>query len=195
MADGGFGWSEGIAALSLGVSGIALLWAKTSADAAKQANRLQLHNNQRQLLVAFDAIHSRVFILQEGFEAKELIGFEEHAITCYLYVSKDLAERIVDYYKRCFQIELDEYSVTLLARRIQRFSERDQKEGERLARELNDKSKSAETFIKKLIEDGKRINEDLRNEIRIDPPKPNLWETLLYEYNKPFDWGDEKEPE
>lgn len=197
MADGGFGWSEGIAALSLGVSGIALLWAKASADAAKQANSLQLHGYRRSLLLGFTEllINAKLGYVVLRFEKAFL--FEEHSKTCYLYVSNDLSDRIKIFYDRCVKVAQINDEKSYVDENLRSYDkELFSAEGYKiLASDSVRLQKEALAIVKENLPFGDQILIDLRAYIKFEESKPNIWDRLYAAYNEPFDWGDEKEPE
>lgn len=195
MDDAAAWWGVVIAAVSLCVAMFALGWARETAKAARHANVLQLHDNQRKLLVAFDALHTKVFALQEAFEPVALVDFEEYSVTCYLYVSDNLSKRIMSYYEHCYEIPRNERKIALLENRLKRYTAETHEQFDEMCHELTGVRKDSDKFIINLISDGKKIVVDLRKEIKIEPPALGFWETVVHEYNKPFDWGDEKEPE
>lgn len=101
-------WSDGIALVAAIVSSVISLiswrWAKASADAAKQANALQLHSYRESLYVAFHELYGRFRIIQEHLSVEQVLEFHRHSITCYLYLSPELARQINDFYVRVSQI-------------------------------------------------------------------------------------------
>lgn len=104
MADGGFGWSEGIAALSLGVSIFALAWAKASAGAARQANSIQLHVYQKQTYLEFKKLKRIIEAEPNKVGSDDVSMFRDSAETCFLYFPVNLADELYGYYRLCDQL-------------------------------------------------------------------------------------------
>lgn len=195
MAGGGFGWSEGISALSLGVSIVALTWARTSASAARRANTIQLHVYQRELFKAFHDLHEGFNRRGRFIRDEDIAAFQEHAKTVYLYVSEGLGKSILDYYHLCREINIMEAGLD-----ISKTDLRQMRSGGFTLEELREKDatiKSVNTQLNKLMKSGIEMGvptfERLNDEIRIDKPHKTLWHHFKEQFNKPFDWGDEKE--
>lgn len=202
MADDGFGWSEKIAALSLGVSAIALLWAKASADAAKQANRLQLHSYRRSLLLGFNELLINAKLGHMVLKFDKAFIFEEHSKTCYLYVDDDLADRIKIFYDQCIKVAQINDEKSFVDENLRNYdTDIYPMEGyKKLAKESHDLQKKSLEIVKENLPFGDKILSDLRRFIKFEDSKPDIlaklygvWVMFCAAYNEPFDWGDEEE--
>lgn len=74
--------------------------AKASANAAKEANRIQLHTYRKELYLAFRDLYSRVYIEGDHLKDEVVFPFNEQSLTSYLYVNDELAKKIEDFYTR-----------------------------------------------------------------------------------------------
>lgn len=101
---GSFGWSEGLAALALLVSSISWISSKASADAAKQANALQLHSYRENLYVAFHDLSGRFDVELEHISFDHVFAFQRYSKTCFLYVSPQLAEQMRVFHEKVRKI-------------------------------------------------------------------------------------------
>lgn len=198
MADGGFGWSEGIAALSLGVSLFALAWAKTSADAARRANLIQLHTYHKDLFRDFRELYW--CFQRRGYDITrdEIGAFHDHANTCQLYLSKGLSADVFRYFislrklhsKRrayhvcCEQIRIHAAPLVAYEDELKRLRENEAR--------LESESLELLNTIDNL---GDSILERMTQEISLTKLQPSLWSRFVAFYKKPYDWGDNQEPQ
>lgn len=74
--------------------------AKASANAAKEANRIQLHAYRKTLYLAFQNLYSHVCIGGYYLKDEEVFPFNEQALTSELYVSDELADRVANFYSQ-----------------------------------------------------------------------------------------------
>lgn len=202
MADGGFGWSEGIAltaaALSSVISIISWRWAQASADAAKAANSFQLHIHQKEIFLAFVDLETHVNSSYMQIDRDKLIAFAEYKTTSYLYFPQELSNDLSRYHTLCWELS------SLCSARIRKITEVDHCSD--LAGAGNDKrilQQELQTVLDALdrkaidcINFGHSLKAKLKDELNIlnSTDKKSLWSRFLTAYNKPFDWDDKQEP-
>ncbi|WP_153011144.1 hypothetical protein [Pseudomonas oryzihabitans] len=199
MSDGGFGWSEGISALSLGVSLFALAWAKTSADAAKRANLIQIHNYQKDLFIDFTNLYNSYRIRGLEIREDEIDVFNKHSATCHLYVTSALADDLIEFSNTCHLARENRQSRTSTREviRIQSrlFFEETDPTIVALKEELAELDEVALKLRHRLDELGETTFKKLRSEVSLAPNKKGTFQILLEAYRQPFSWGDEEEPQ
>lgn len=189
---GSFGWSEGIAGAALIVSFISWGSAKASAEAARQANFLQLHNHRKELYLAFYDLHARFEIYADQLESDHVLAFFEHSKTCYLYVSSDLAAQLKDFFNRCWKIaeKRDQRGYLLEQIEMHKGDPYSQDQLAQLRFEESNRLKESRVLVKAAIPIGKEALESLTREIKAQQETPSLWRKLVEIYHAPFDWGD-----
>lgn len=187
-----FGWSEGIAGAALIVSLISWSSAKASAEAARQANFLQLHNHRKELYLAFYDLHASFLIGADRLGIDKVFPFSEHSKTCYLYVSSDLAAQLKDFYTRCWKIaekrDLRDYLLEEI--KLHKDDPYSQDQLAQLRVEASNTFKDSRAMVEVAIPIGREALESLTREIKARQETPSVWRKLVESYQAPFDWGD-----
>lgn len=188
----GFGWSEGIAVAALLVSFFSWSSAKASAEAARQANFLQLHNHREELYLAFYDLHTSFQIDADQLESDDVLPFYEHSKTCYLYVSSDLAAQLKDFFHRCVRIAEKNAQHCYLLEQVElhKYDPYSQDQLAQLRVEASNTLNESVAMVEAAIPIGREALESLTREIKVRQDKPSVWRKLVESYHTPFDWGD-----
>lgn len=189
---GSFGWSEGIAGVALLVSIISWNSAKASAEAARQANFLQLHSHRKELYLAFYDLHANFQIDADRLGIDKVLPFSEHSKTCYLYVSSDLAAQLKDFFNRCWKIAEKRDLRSYLVEQIE-LHKKDPYSQVEVAQQRAEAWKTFQelrAMVEAAIPIGREALEALMREIKATQEAPSLWRKFIDLYNAPFDWGE-----
>lgn len=189
---GSFGWSEGIAGLALLVSITSWNSARASAEAARQANFLQLHNHRKELYLAFYDLQTRFKIDADRLGIDKVFPFSEHSKTCYLYVSSDLAAQLKNFFNRCWKIAEKKGQRDYLLEQIELFKKDpfSQIEVAQLRAEAFKAFQELRAMVDAAAPIGREALEALMREIKAKQETPSLWRKFIELYNAPFDWGE-----
>ncbi len=170
---GNFGWSEGLAALALPVSIISWISAKASADAAKQANALQMHSYRENLYVAFYDLSGRFDFEREHIDFDHVFAFQRQSKTCFLYVSPQLAEQMMVFHMKVLRITDKQRYLVDVQKRIETTKGDPYLEDQRQSAiaEAHNLWLEIQGLVDEAIPMGKTVLASLGDEIRIPIPK------------------------
>ena len=196
MANGAFGWSEGIALASFAVSLFALGWAKASASAAERANDFQLHTYQKQTYLEFFKLwieFQQAYLL---LKPDPVFAFNDYARTAPLYFDDHLAKKIDTFHTLCWRIANKAEYRHRVMQDMTRYED-DLFEGpflqqqKKVAQELWDELFAMCEHANEL---GREIDAQMKTTINILRRKPNVFRRLAKMYSNGFDWENEGHP-
>lgn len=98
------GWANVISVAAFFVSVVAGVFSWKSSSEARIANKIGLHLYQRELLEGFLSSLRHLELKRKYIDRETIIVFESQARTAGLYVSKNLAALIGNYYDNCLSI-------------------------------------------------------------------------------------------
>ncbi len=170
-------WSDrialGAAIVSSVISLISWRWAKASADAAKQANALQLHSYRENLYVAFYDLSRRFDFEREHIGFEHVFAFQRQSKTCFLYVSPQLAEQMRVFHMKVWKITDKQRYLVDVQKRIETIKGDPYLEDQRRSAiaEAHNLWLEIQGLVDEAIPMGKTVLASLGDEIRIPIPK------------------------